>query len=176
MRQRRTPAMDAAAVCGNLGTVAAGATAGAVLAGPAAPVGAVVGGLLGALTTAESHDIRTSVELVGDLLQGRTKTSRPQSSVEGEPVSHTTMVAEASLYELQQRTGLSIEEARFYLDEADGDAKQAIEGYEADEAALRDAITVDPTIATRMPSLQSHHANVAEAVPAAVAQQGCYLS
>jgi hypothetical protein len=138
---RSTRAKDAAAGLGHIGSIAAGATVGATLAGPAAPLGALVGGFVGALTTAEPigrSGVRTSLELCHGLA------ARPASTV--------ATGGSTPLDEVRRRTGCSVEESTYYLDEAGGVAELAIASYEAEEAALREAALRDPTLASRLQS------------------------
>ena len=133
-----------AVATGTVGSVVAGATAGALLAGPAAPLGAVVGGLIGSLVAVET-------KLVAAVLSGcPSDEQRPaQTIIDGlvpQGEGSAAAIAECKLELVQQRTGLCVEEARYYIDEAQGDAEEAVATYEAEEAALQEALLANPSL------------------------------
>ena len=137
--------LRAAVAIGTAGSIVAGATAGAVLAGPAAPLGAVVGGLVGSLVAVETGFVAT--------LSGRRRTPRVYDdglapSLKGE--GSAAAVAACKLELVQQRTGLCPEEASYYLDDAQGDAELAIASYEAEERALQEELMANPSLRARL--------------------------
>ena len=137
--------LRAAVVVGTAGSIVAGATAGAVLAGPAAPLGAIVGGLVGSLVAVETGFVAT--------LSGRRRTPRVYDddlapSLKGE--GSAAAVAACKLELVTQRTGLCLEEASYYLDDAQGDAELAIASYEAEERALQEELMANPSLRARL--------------------------
>ena len=51
---------------------------------------------------------------------------------------------------MQQRTGLCVEEARYYLEDAQDDAEQAVANYEEEERALQEELAANPSLRARL--------------------------
>ena len=59
-------------------------------------------------------------------------------------------MAECKLELVQQRTGLCVEEARYYLEDAQDDAEQAVANYEEEERALQEELAANPSLRARL--------------------------